>query len=116
MMDINELVKIQEEFDSKHRGNFSWNEKISQENIEILEHLIVSVVGEVGELANITKKIVRGDITYDDAKENITEEVVDIFIYVIKLCYQIGIDVEKSYLEKLKINEVRFKGMEHQND
>ena len=115
-MDIKELVKLQEEFDSRHKGRFSWDEKISQENIEILEHLIVSVVGEVGELANITKKVIRGDISYDKAKENISEEIIDIFIYVIKLSYQMGIDIEKAYLEKLKINEVRFKGMEHKDD
>ena len=40
-MDIKDLMKIQSEFDLKHTGNFNWNEKITDNNIEILEFLFI---------------------------------------------------------------------------
>jgi NTP pyrophosphatase (non-canonical NTP hydrolase) len=37
------------------------------------------------------------------------EEVIDIFIYTIKLADQIlEVDVEKEYFKKMKMNEKRF--------
>lgn len=115
-MQIEEFIQYQMNFDDKHSSNFKWSEKITQDNIETLEYLLLCMVGEFGEASNLVKKIVRGDYNLNEVKEELAEEVIDMFIYVIKLIYQLDIDVEKVYLKKLKKNEQRFKKYEGIND
>lgn len=108
MKTINELIDFQRSFDSQHAGKYEWNAKIDESNIHILEHIILATVGEVGEAANILKKVIRGDLPFEKARQGITEEVIDIFIYVLKLIYQLDIDIEAEYNKKMKINQERF--------
>ncbi|MDD3102570.1 MAG: MazG nucleotide pyrophosphohydrolase domain-containing protein [Patescibacteria group bacterium] len=105
-------MKLQKLFDEKHKGAFSWHQKINSENIHILEYLIIGLIGEVGELANIIKKIRRGDLTYSEHKDDIAEEIVDVFIYLLKMAYQNDIDIEQEFLRKLEKNKRRFKMFE----
>lgn len=111
-MTLEELTKLQKSFDSEHKGNFRWNSKITDENLELLEFLMVSLTGEVGETANIVKKIVRGDFTLESKKDDLQGEISDIFIYLLKISYQLGIDLETAYLQKLEINRSKFKKYE----
>lgn len=55
-MTLQELLDLQKEFDSRHEGKFKWNVKVTDSNIEMLEFLLVSLTGELGEAANIVKK------------------------------------------------------------
>ncbi len=110
---LQELIKRQKDFDDKHSGNFNWSEKISDNNICLLEHLLVAMMGEVGETANIIKKIIRGDVLLDDVKLSLEEEIADMFIYIMKMSYQLDIDLEKAFLSKLEKNKSRFKCYEH---
>lgn len=112
-MSLKELMDFQEEFDGRHIGNFCWNSKVTDDNIELLEFLIISLVGEVGEVANIVKKIVRGDFSLAERDNEIREEIADIFIYLLKISYQMDIDLEEAYFEKMKRNQERFKKYEN---
>lgn len=114
-MSLEELINLQKEFDGKHSGRFEWDSKITDSNIEMLEFLLVSLTGEVGEFANIVKKIARGDFELEEVKDNLREELTDIFIYLMKLSYQLDIDLEESYLNKKKKNEERFTSYEKDN-
>jgi len=107
-MDIKELMKIQNDFDAQHAGRFQWASKVNEENLDILQFLILALVGEVGEFANIVKKVVRGDNSFISSKSDMEGEVTDIFIYLIKICNQMDIDIEKTYLNKLDQNKERF--------
>ncbi|WP_425533874.1 MazG nucleotide pyrophosphohydrolase domain-containing protein [Terrisporobacter petrolearius] len=69
---------------------------------------MLCMVGEFGETSNLVKKVVRGDYKLDEVREELSEEIIDIFIYVIKLMYQLEIDVEDVYIKKMKKNEKRF--------
>lgn len=111
-MELKEIIKLQKEFDSKHKINFNWAEEISEKNLEHLQFLVLSLAGEVGEMANCVKKVIRGDEQYLSSKDKITEELTDVFIYVLKLAYQMNVDLEGSYLQKLDINKSRFKSFE----
>ena len=111
-MTLQELMKLQEEFDIKHTSNFNWNEKINDENIEMLEFLLISMFGEIGETANLVKKSVRGDFKLESIKEQLSEEIADIFIYLMKICIQLDIALENSYLNKREKNMERFKKYE----
>lgn len=108
MKTLNEIIELQKEFDSDHSSTYNWNTKIDENNIHILEHILLATVGEIGETANILKKVIRGDRSFEDAKRELSEEITDVFIYVIKLIYQMDIDIEYEYLKKMKENSKRF--------
>ena len=113
-MTLEELIRYQEEFDSRHEGNFRWNSKVTDENIDLLEFLTVSLTGEVGEIANIVKKIARGDFLLEEKKAELEEEMADVFAYLLKMAYQTDIDLETAYLAKMKKNQERFQKYEKQ--
>lgn len=64
-----------------------------------------AVAGELGEAANIIKKIKRGDISLADAKPLLAKEFADIVTYLDITAMQAGIDLGKATVEKF--NEVR---------
>ena len=96
------------EFDKEHQGNVPFYEEVSQNNVAALEHLLVCLAGEVGELANVIKKIRRGDATFLEKRDDIAEETVDVFIYLVKLANQVGFDLEATYNAKMETNRQRF--------
>ena len=79
-MELKEIITKQDEFDRKHASKFEWSESITDDTIDILVFLIIAITGEVGELSNVIKKIMRGDIALESARENIENEIADIFI------------------------------------
>ena len=105
---LNNMLKLQKEFDLQHKGRIDFFEKIDENNIEALEHLIVCMVGEIGEFANIVKKIRRGDFSFQEKKEELSEELADVFIYLLKIANQADIDLEKEFFIKLEKNTKRF--------
>ena len=107
-MDLNKIVELQAGFDKLHSAKVPFYIPITSLNPHDLEHLIVCMLGELGEYANILKKVVRGDLTYEQAEPELHEELTDVFIYLIKIAGQSGINLEDHYLEKLKKNETRF--------
>ena len=112
-MTLSEIIEQQKQFDSTHSGNFRWDEKINENTLDVLQFLMISLFGEVGEAANIIKKIVRGDYSLEEKYPELSEEIIDIFIYLIKLSYQLDIDIEKEYMSKMAKNKERFKQYEN---
>ncbi len=106
-MTLKDIKQFQEIFDKKFKGNIEFYEEIT-DNIVPLEHLIVCMLGEFGEFSNLVKKVKRGDFFLDEIKEQMNEEFIDIFIYLVKIANQLNIDMEKEYLTKMKKNEKKF--------
>ncbi|MFI9817959.1 MazG nucleotide pyrophosphohydrolase domain-containing protein [Saccharothrix variisporea] len=107
-MELSELVALQQKFDENHSLAFDWSQPITDGDPRTLVHIALALAGEVGELANVVKKYDRGDIPFDDTLKLLPDELADIFIYLIKLSYQTGIDLESAFLNKLDVNEKRF--------
>jgi NTP pyrophosphatase (non-canonical NTP hydrolase) len=107
-MDLSKIIELQMEFDKRHTADEPFFIPITASNPRDLEHLVVCMLGELGEFSNVLKKVVRGDITYEQAEPQLHEELTDVFIYLIKVAGQSGIDLEARYLEKLNKNESRF--------
>lgn len=107
-MDFSTLVRLQSDFDKGHGVTKPFYVPISSDNLQELEHLVVCMVGEVGEFANELKKVVRGDASYEERKAALAEELADTFIYLLKIAAQTGIDLESEYLTKLEKNRQRF--------
>lgn len=61
---------------------------------------VEAVVGELGEFANLHKKVRRGDLTLEDAKLELGRELADIVIYLDILALQLDIDLDAAVVEK----------------
>jgi NTP pyrophosphatase (non-canonical NTP hydrolase) len=77
---------------------------------EDIPHHMLSLAGEVGELANIVKKIQRGDLDYKDAmvRHDAAMELTDIFIYVLNIAALMRVNLYESYKVKRNENDKRF--------
>ncbi|KJF20138.1 nucleotide pyrophosphohydrolase [Rhodococcus sp. AD45-ID] len=107
-MNLNELTEIQQRFDRSRETNFPWSQPVTADDHSALLHNTVGLAGEVGELANLVKKFDRGDFPFAKLISELPGELADILIYVIKISYQSGIDLEAAMLHKLEENEIRF--------
>lgn len=106
---LTDLKEMQEEFDLSHDvSGKSFYTKIDERNLHELEHLAVCLTGELGEFCNILKKVSRGDMLLAEVKEELDLELVDVFIYLLKISNQFDVDLEKGFLKKLAINKARF--------
>lgn len=66
-----------------------------------------AVCGELGEAANLIKKIERGDYTLSHAQEDLADELCDVITYVDLLAYRAGIDLDTAILRKWNKVSVR---------
>lgn len=106
---LKEIKNIQKEFDKKHSVNGkSLYKDIDESNIYELEHLAVCLTGEIGEFCNILKKVVRGDYKLHEAKEDMSEELADCFIYLLKISNQFDVDLEAEFIKKVSKNKKKF--------
>lgn len=66
-----------------------------------------ATLGELGEAANIIKKIERGDISLDDAREALAKEFADVLIYLDILAFRAGVDLSAATIAKFNEVSVR---------
>jgi len=59
-----------------------------------------AVIGELGEYANLRKKVLRGDMTFEEALPALTDELADVIIYMDILAMQLGVDLGEAIMEK----------------
>ena len=59
-----------------------------------------AVGGEVGELQNLLKKVRRGDLSLDEARSRISDELADVLIYLDLTAQQCGIDLAAATISK----------------
>jgi NTP pyrophosphatase (non-canonical NTP hydrolase) len=78
---------------------------------QALENQVLCMAGEVGEVANHVKKVVRGSVQLEDIRSDLADEIVDVLIYLANL---MGNEVFKDvdwYIKlalKQAFNESRF--------
>ncbi|MCX8179425.1 MAG: nucleotide pyrophosphohydrolase [Candidatus Aenigmarchaeota archaeon] len=111
-MQLKDIQNLQKNFDQEYFESF-WKIKDEKTFIDRLQYLTVALTGEIGEYANILKKISRDfenlnqSIT-EQRKKELAEELVDCFIYIVITANLLDIDLEKEYLKKLEKNKKRF--------
>jgi NTP pyrophosphatase (non-canonical NTP hydrolase) len=59
-----------------------------------------AVLGELGEAANIIKKVDRGDMTMDEARPILADELADVMIYLDILAFRCGVDLGDATISK----------------
>ena len=115
-----EMSKLQSEIDqfAKERN---W------EQFHTLKNLILALVGEVGELAEIVQwktdseietelspvgllaRAITEPLSYDsDLKSRLEEELADVFIYLLRIASVSDIDLMKAAEIKMQLNRARY--------
>lgn len=69
-----------------------------------LNDWLTAVAGELGELANVLKKVRRGDLTLEQAQASLGKEAADVVTYLDILCFRMGVDLGVATVSKF--NEV----------
>ena len=59
-----------------------------------------AVVGELGEYANLKKKVERGDLTLEEARPGLAKELADVVTYLDILAFRHGIDLGEAVQQK----------------
>ena len=59
-----------------------------------------AVTGELGEYANLRKKVERGDMTLEEARPALADELADVVIYLDILASQLGIGLGAAVMSK----------------
>jgi NTP pyrophosphatase (non-canonical NTP hydrolase) len=70
--------------------------------------LALAVSGEVGEASDWVKKVWRGSKTWAEVDEQLREEYIDAFIYLMNIFGELGIDPIEEYKKKREFNLERF--------
>ena len=73
-----------------------------------LSTLVLGLVGESGECADVLKKWMRGSLTEEQMIPELKTEIIDVFHYWCLLVGLLGIDVEEIYRAKREFNERRY--------
>lgn len=59
-----------------------------------------ATLGELGEAANIIKKVRRGDMSLEEARPMLAKEYADVLIYLDILAFQTGVDLGEAARQK----------------
>lgn len=76
-----------------------------------ITHHTISIAGEVGEFANLVKKLHRGTTIAPTASEvqyELAMELTDIFIYLLNLAAILDVNLVAAYYHKRDLNVKRF--------
>lgn len=119
-MDINEIVELQKEFDAAH--NWNLKDKRAKTVVQQINKDLIGLYGEIGEFSNLIKKLnldienkvegERFDEKFQMFKYELEEELIDSFIYLVRMATHLNIDISEKYLYKLNKNKRRFKKYE----
>jgi len=73
-----------------------------------LGHHSLALCGEVGEVANVVKKLQRGSLEEDEARNLLKGELPDVLIYLLNCAAILKINLGQEYINKQKFNQKRF--------
>ncbi|MBD8529208.1 MULTISPECIES: MazG nucleotide pyrophosphohydrolase domain-containing protein [unclassified Massilia] len=112
-MELRDVIARQLEQDEVH--GFKWRFDDEAERYSQITKDLVGILGEIGELANIVKKInikIERPESYDldmlAAQKEMREELADTFIYLIRLAAMLDADLELEVINKIKLNKRRY--------
>jgi NTP pyrophosphatase (non-canonical NTP hydrolase) len=114
MMNLQLLIKKQ--IDADQRRGFPVTFDTDAERNDQLMRDLVGLVGEVGEFADLLKKVglVFSTPGYNgpsltEATPQLRSELADVAIYLFRLSTILGGDLEQDLLKKMKINDDRYR-------
>lgn len=116
-MELSVLVERQIEAD--RRRGFAVDFETVEEHHGRLSDELIGLVGEIGEFANLLKKVTLrrthssyAGPSFDEAVPRLREELADSLIYIFRLSKMLGGDLEADLLAKMKVNDDRYGHLE----
>lgn len=110
---------VEKQIAADRRRGFPVDFETEAERYTQLTKDLVGLLGEIGEFANLAKKVgLRLDQpsyngpTLKEATDQLREELADAIIYIIRLSKIIGADLEKDVLAKMARNDARYRSLE----
>jgi NTP pyrophosphatase (non-canonical NTP hydrolase) len=73
-------------------------------------HFTLGLLGEAGEVANLVKKVKRGDTSWAEMTPRLADEMADVLTYLCDFAATLGIDLADEWAKKRLFNEERFGG------
>lgn len=74
---------------------------------ETIEQIFMMLMEEVGEMAKACRKYAGVSFADDTKRKELEDEVADVFIYILDICNQFDIDLEKAFRKKEEKNSKR---------
>lgn len=115
-MDIKEILEKQVEQDESIGFKVKFSDSASLYNQ--LTKDLVGLYGEIGEFSNIVKKITlklenpkKYKLDLDAAESGLREELIDTFIYFLRIAAILNIDIEEEVLKKMQVNASRYESL-----
>jgi NTP pyrophosphatase (non-canonical NTP hydrolase) len=116
-MDLSALVERQ--ISADRRRGFRVDFESDTERVAQLEKDLIGLLGEVGEFANVLKKVSLR-ITHTGYKgpslnkvaPGMREELADALIYLMRLSVVLGGDLEADLIHKMRVNDSRYGSLE----
>lgn len=105
-MELREIFEKQKEFDRRLGWNIYEKCQTPEETLKFMEHFVLVMVEELGEIARVRKQYHRDKQAF--VVEHLRHEMADVFVYLMQGCMALSMDLELEYLNKLKDNEERF--------
>ena len=116
-MQLNELIEKQVRADQKRRLLGDLHTDLQRQ--EQLSKDLLGLLGEIGEFANIVKKVglKLGHEEYEgpsfsEAAPHLREELADVQIYVMRLSFILDVDLEREVLNKMAKNDKRYRSLD----
>lgn len=106
LLELRQIFEIQRNFDRQRGWNIYENCKTPEEIADFVEHFVVVMIEELGELSRARKQLLRDKQGLD--MNALRHELVDIFVYFMQACMAVNMDLEKEFLSKKKLDESRF--------
>ena len=112
-MQLSELIELQRELDERHGFETSFLDP-AQKYAQLTKD-IVGLFGEVGEFANLVKKMnlkldrpAEYELEVGQVEADMTEELADVLIYLMRISSILDVDLEAATLKKIQSNVVRY--------
>lgn len=116
-MDLSQIVA--EQISADIRRGFPVNFRNSPDRLSQLEQDLIGLVGEIGEFSNTLKKVRLREAhdayvgpSLEAAAPGMREELADALIYLMRLSFVLGGDLENDLLAKMRVNDERYKHLE----
>ena len=74
---------------------------------ETVSQKFMLLIEEVGELAKAARKHANIKVANDATNINVADEVADVFTVLLDICNQLGIDLDKAFIQKEQKNQTR---------
>jgi NTP pyrophosphatase (non-canonical NTP hydrolase) len=100
------MFEMQKNFDRKMGWNTYENCQTPEDILNFMQHFVLVMVEELGEVARARKEYFRDKQEFD--VQVLRHELVDLFVYLMQGCMALNMDLEEEYKKKMKIFEKRF--------